>query len=78
MSTLLSDALWESLRSLSISAVSKRAAVAYVTSDDFVAFGHSDTLVVDASDAAIANGQSDSAVLRRAFDRGARLYSCEL
>jgi hypothetical protein len=71
---LHSDALWKTIRRLARKSSVKRAAVAYVTSDDMVRFGDGDILVTDASDAAIAGGQTDAEVLVRAFDRGVRLY----
>lgn len=55
----------------------KRAAVAYVTSDEDVAFCKGDILIVDASDAMIAGGQTDAEVLCRAFARGALLYNLQ-
>jgi hypothetical protein len=53
----------------------KKAAVAYVTSEAHVVFGAGDVLVCDASPLAIASGQTDARVLRRAFQRGAELHS---
>lgn len=76
MNTLLSDTLWDTLHRLSDSSSSRQAAVAYVTSDDHVAFTGGDVLVTDASDSAITNGQTDARVLEKAFLRGAELYSC--
>ncbi len=77
MQVLLSERLWPTLGDLSTQRSSKRAAIAYVTSDAHVTFGAGDLLVVDASDASIAAGQTDSQVLRRAFERGTDLYSYE-
>lgn len=74
MNTLLSERLWPEMQALCGGA--KRAAVAYVTSDDFVQFGEGDLLIVDASDSSIMAGQTDAGVLQRAYDRGAVLYSC--
>lgn len=76
MNALLSQTLWETLARLSDTCSSKRAAVAYVTSDEHVSFHHRDILVMDASEAAITNGQTDARVLLRAYGRGAELYSC--
>jgi hypothetical protein len=76
MNTLLSASLWDTLRRLSGSCGSKRGAVAYVTSDEHVSFNRGDLLVMDASESAITNGQTDARVLHRAFERGANLYSC--
>lgn len=77
MHVLLSERLWPSLADLAMTRSKKRAAIAYVTSDSYVTFGAGDLLVVDAGDAAIAAGQTDTQVLRRAFQRGAELYSYE-
>lgn len=63
------------LKRLSKRAAVRRAAVAYVTSDEDVAFGLGDQLIVDASDAMIAGGQTSAKVLRRAFERGAEIFS---
>ncbi len=62
------------LKRLASAATVRRAAVAYVTSDE-VQFREGDSLVVDASNRAIACGETDARVLRKAFDRGANLYS---
>lgn len=76
MNKLLSDGLWQELRRLDREQQPKSAAVAYVTSDRFVKFRKGDVLVVHASNGAIASGETDPEVLRRAFRRGAVVYSC--
>ena len=75
MHRLLSQRLWPTLRKLSSESAIKMAAVSYVTSDKYVKFGDGDLLVVDASDSAIAQGQTDALILEQAFKRGAMLYS---
>lgn len=75
MNELLSDSLWDTIKRLGKKASSKRAAVAYVTSEEFVKFTEGDVLVTDASDHAIALGQTDAQVLANAFKRKAELYS---
>ena len=75
MQRLLSQRLWPTLRKLAAKSGVKMAAVAYVTSDKYVAFGDGDVLIVDASDSAIVQGQTDALILEQAFDRGAELYS---
>jgi hypothetical protein len=75
MDELLSDNLWASIRRLAKKSSAKRAAVAYVTSDEHVKFGDGDVLVTDAGNKAIASGQTDAELLVRAFKRGAQLYS---
>jgi hypothetical protein len=76
MNQLLSDDLWATLKKLAKRRSVKRAAVAYVSTDDYLKFGAGDILVTDASDGAIKGGQTDARVLERAFKRGAAIYSC--
>jgi hypothetical protein len=73
----VSSNLRRELKRLAERSSHKRAAVAYVTSDEEVRFSEGDTLIVDASNRMIACGDTDAAVLRRAFDRGASLFSLE-
>lgn len=75
MTLLDSTGLWARRRTLSSEGRRKLAAVAYVTSDEDIVFSSGDTLVLDASDASIANGRTDARVIERAFERGAELYS---
>ena len=74
MNRLLSQNLWPTVAKLAKNTV-KRAAIAYVSSDEHLQFGEGDLLVCDASNNAIKTGQTSAAVLKRAFDRGSRLYS---
>ncbi len=75
MNELHCDNLWKIIKHLAKKRNAKRAAVAYVTSDEHVKFGDGDMLVTDASDIAIKSGQTAAAVLARAFKRGAELFS---
>lgn len=75
MKAILSRELWPQLERFSAECHLKRAAVAYVTTDEHIQFGEGDLLVVDASDSAVAGGQTDALVIERAFERGARLFS---
>lgn len=75
MLRVVSGGLWTELHRLAKKNRPRLAAVAYVTSDERVKFGKGDTLVCDATDTAIKLGQTSAAVLRRAHDRGARLFS---
>jgi hypothetical protein len=74
MNRLLSYNLWPTISKLAKNSV-KRAAIAYVSNDVHLQFGDGDLLVCDASQAAIKAAQTDAQVLKRAFDRGATLYS---
>jgi hypothetical protein len=75
MNELLSGNLWDTIKRLGKKASSKRAAVAYVTCEEFIKFTDGDILITDASDHAIAMGQTDAQVLASAFNRRAQLYS---
>lgn len=75
MKELLCDELWPTIRRLARTAETRRAAVAYVTDDDFLRYGEGDVLVTDASDRAISAGLTSARVLRRALEDGAELYS---
>jgi hypothetical protein len=72
---LLCHNLWATIKRLAKRATTKRAAVAYITSDELVKFADGDVLITDASESAIASGQTNAKVLARVFKRGARLYS---
>lgn len=75
MNELLCDKLWPTIGRLAKRSASKRAAIAYVSSDKLIKFGKGDVLVTDASNHAIAMGQTSAEVLHRAFKRSAQLYS---
>lgn len=78
MITVESAELWSQLKELldkNIHGVS--AAVAYVSDDSLVKFRKGDTLVVNASDAAIAGGQTSAKILQEAYTSGVELYSCD-
>jgi phosphatidylserine/phosphatidylglycerophosphate/cardiolipin synthase-like enzyme len=78
MNEILGDYdLWNMIGTLAAESGAKWAAVSYVTSDDIVRFGEGDTLVVDATDSAIAEGRTDALLLERAFKRGAKLFSVD-
>ncbi|MEX1098014.1 MAG: phospholipase D-like domain-containing protein [Planctomycetales bacterium] len=76
MQTFHSDSLWTEIERLAKGSRYKMAAVAFTTNDSIVSLGAGDLLVVDATDAAIRTGQTDRLALKRAFRRGADLYSC--
>jgi hypothetical protein len=69
--------LWDELRNLSKGAKLKRAAIAYVSDDSVIVFNKGDILVTDASEQSIKFGRTSAKVLKKAFERGAQLYSCD-
>src|ERR1700723_260200 len=75
MQKILSKDLWPVIRELAEKAVQRKAAIAYVT-QDLVGFRKSDVLIVDASDNAIACGETDARLLRKLVNKGVRLYNC--
>jgi hypothetical protein len=72
---IASSTLWPSIHDLADNGEGKHAAVAYVSSDKKIRFEGGDVLVTDASDPAIAGGQTSVSVLSRAHKAGAKLYS---
>ena len=74
MNRLISHNLWPTISKLAKKSV-KRAAVAYVSSDDYIQFRDGDLLVCDASTKAIKSGQTSAVVLKKAYDRKAKLYN---
>jgi len=70
-----SSELWPSITELASENTIKHGALAYVSSDKTLRFTQGDVLVTDASDAAIAGGQTSAAVLSRAHAAGATLFS---
>lgn len=73
--TLLSQNLWATLASESAKSTAMIAAVAYVTNVDDLQFRANDTLVLDASPAAIQAGKTCALVVESLFDKGVLLYS---
>lgn len=67
--------MWPRIQKLAGARVRKHAAIAYVTSDRHLRFGRGDVLVTDASDGAIAAGNTSASVLAAAHQRGARVFS---
>lgn len=67
--------VWSTIHDLSSRFRTKKAAVAYISSDVILKFGDGDLLVVDASDSAVASGQTSASVIQRAVRRGARVVS---
>lgn len=77
MITVKSNDLWVELEKLAKKATCINAAVAYVSDDSCIAFGKGDLLVVDASDESIAGGRTSATLLDKAYQLGAKLYSCD-
>jgi hypothetical protein len=75
MNQLVSDDLWKRVKWISGRSKTKRAAIAYVSTDKYLKFGKGDVLIVDASNESIACGNTSAIVLDRAYRRQARLYS---
>lgn len=72
---LLSD-LWPTVSKISKSASSVQAAIAYVSSAQYLHLRAGDTLIVDASDTAVKSGQTSASVLQRYFRCGVAVYHC--
>ena len=75
MNKILCDDLWPTIKQLAAKARSKQAAVAYVTSEEYIKFKKGDVLITDASDNSISSGQTNAKLLADAFSRGAELYN---
>jgi hypothetical protein len=75
MLRILSHGLWAELKTASLRAPQRKAAVAYVTKD-LVGFRRGDVLVTDASEGAIRSGETDAKLLLRLHRKGVRIYRC--
>jgi PLD-like domain len=75
MNRILSGDLWTTVSNLARKSKIMRAAIAYVSADKLIEFGKGDTLIVDASDEAIASGQTSATTLAKFHTAGAELYS---
>lgn len=72
---LLVEPLWNRLRSEAAASRSRRFAVAYVTDHQALHMTRGDTLVVDASDEAIASGKTSAISIEALFEQGITLFS---
>jgi phosphatidylserine/phosphatidylglycerophosphate/cardiolipin synthase-like enzyme len=72
---LCGDLLWKEIAKKARNARRTKAAIAYVTKASPLAFRKGDVLVVDASNGAIASGQTSAAVLSALMKKGVSLYS---
>jgi hypothetical protein len=77
MNRLLTDNIWSQIRSATPKSGHKVAALAYVSTGGYCSFGKGDVLVCDATDRAIKSGETSAAVLKKFYDAGAEIYSCE-
>ncbi len=75
MQRVLSKDLWTEVRKQARASSSRKGAIAYVTRD-LVGFQKGNTMVVDASDLAIQNGETDAPLLRKLHKKGVQLYDC--
>lgn len=75
MIDFLDESIWTRIGICAAKAQRNRAAIAYVTEDQPLAFGEGDVLVTNASDHAISPGTTTPAVLRKLFERGVSLFS---
>jgi phosphatidylserine/phosphatidylglycerophosphate/cardiolipin synthase-like enzyme len=73
--SVLSSDLWKVIRAKARTAKRRKAAIAYVT-QELVRFPKGDVLVTDASEHAIACGETDASLLRILCKREVRLYHC--
>lgn len=75
MERILTDNVWKQIASLARACKRRSAALAYVSTDNYVSFKKGDILVCDASDAAIKSGETSAAILARYYKKGVQLYS---
>lgn len=75
MQKILTDNIWQQIAPLTKKSSKKIAALAYVSSADFVFFQEGDILVCDASDQAIHSGETSASVLSKFYNAGAQIYS---
>lgn len=75
MQKVLSSELWKTVRANARRAQCRKAAIAYVTRD-LVGFRKGDTLIVNASTYAVANGETDAKLLRTLYKKGVHVYDC--
>jgi len=71
---MLTDQVWRDVAKRARSAPSRKAAIAYVTTDD-IGLRAGDVLVTDASPRSIRSGQTDAKLLRRLHGAGVIIHS---
>ncbi len=77
MISVNSSDLWFELEKLFKTTNALKAAIAYVADDSCISFKKGDVLVVDASDLSISGARTSASVLKSAYDKGAKIYSCD-
>lgn len=75
MDEILTDNVWKQVAPYARSCGRRVAALAYVSTDTHIRFKKGDTLVCDASDAAVKSGETSAPVLSKWFKAGVRIYS---
>jgi hypothetical protein len=76
LNQVLTDKIWREVATRTRSAQTRKAAIAYVTTDD-IGLRAGDVLVTDASHRAIRSGQTDAKLLRKLYGAGVVIYSRE-
>jgi hypothetical protein len=76
MRLLTGDDLWPTISKHSKAAKSTRAAISHFTSAAYLHFNAGDVLIVDASNHAIAKGQTSAKTLSHLHGEGVRIFSC--
>lgn len=77
MISVKSSDLWSELEKLFKTARNIKAAIAYVSDDSCISFKKGDVLVVDASDVSISGARTSARVLKAAYERDVKIYSCD-
>jgi hypothetical protein len=72
---LILDAVWPDIQKMASSSNQIHAAIAYFTSNKNLRFKAGDSLIVNASTAAISSGETSAQVLRQLADSGVALWS---
>jgi phosphatidylserine/phosphatidylglycerophosphate/cardiolipin synthase-like enzyme len=76
LNQVLTDQIWREVAKRSRAKMIRKAAIAYVTTDD-IGMRAGDVLITDASERAIRSGQTDAKLLRRLHKAGVVIYSRE-
>jgi hypothetical protein len=76
LNEVLTDKIWRGVAKRARSAPTRKAAIAYVTTDE-IGLRTGDVLITDASERAIRSGQTDAKLLRRLHAAGVIIYNRE-